>query len=235
MLSNRFLETLDDADRDGLMSLANRLTIAAGQDLYLPGDTVDWVYFPICGLVSLISVMINGDQAESAVIGREGAVGLIEAAGSGTMLYRAVVQLELEAVRVSASDYLALLNGSRALRKAVATHQELTTAEARQLVACLSNHGAKPRLAWWLLECQDRTGLTTMPLTQEFLAAMLGVQRTTVNQVANALKADGLVTNRRGAITILDRPGLEGAACECYGTIASYRDQIEGSGRADGS
>lgn len=227
MHTNGFLSTLPRDELEALISMSAAVRLTSGADLFLPGDPVDWVYFPRSGLVSLISVMLNGDQAETAVVGREGAVGLVEAAGSGILLYRAVVQIETEGLRVSTRDYLALLDRSPPLRRAVAGHLELTIAETRQFVACQAHHPSRARLAWWLLECQDRTGLESLPLTQEFLAAMLGMQRTTVSEVALSLKADKLLDYRRGMIRILDRPRLERASCECYATVAGYRHQIE--------
>jgi len=230
--SNDFLMTLPETERTSLMALARPAIIPSGTDLFLPGDSVDWVYFPLGGLVSLICVMLNGDQAETGVVGREGAVGLLEAAGSGILRYRAVVQIDLDTIKVPASHYLQLLGRSVPLQTAVASHLELTIAEARQTIACHAHHPARGRLAWWLLECQDRTGLETLRLTQEFLAAMLGVQRTTVVDVATLLKDSGLIQYRRGAITILDRPGLERASCECYATIAGYRHRIAASAQS---
>lgn len=231
MLTNDFLLVLAPDDLAALRAKAEAVDIASGTDLFLPGDPVDWVYFPVRGLVSLISVMANGDEAETAVVGREGAIGLLEAEGSGVMLYRAVVQIETEGLRVPVSDYLALVQASPDLRRAVMAHLELTIAETRQTVACHAHHPARSRLAWWLLECQDRTGLEALRLTQEFLGAMLGVQRTTLNEVASELKADRLIDYRRGVITILDRPALERASCECYATIAGYRHAIENGAR----
>jgi CRP-like cAMP-binding protein len=101
-------------------------------------------------------------------------------------------------------------------------------AEARQTLACQTHHSHEQRLSWWLLECQDRTGGgAELPLKQDFLAAMLGVQRSTVSQVASVLKVDGLIDYRRGLIKILDRSGLEKRSCECYATNQQFRRLIE--------
>jgi DNA-binding XRE family transcriptional regulator len=105
---------------------------------------------------------------------------------------------------------------------------ELIIAEARQTIACIAHHPADRRLAWWLLECQDRTGKDRLALTQDFLGTMLGVQRTTVTQIAVGLKAEGLITCSRGVISILNRGGLEARSCECYKTSQHFRHLIEG-------
>lgn len=228
MASNDFLMALEPHDAQVFTAAGREVVVDSGTDLFLPGDQIDAVYFPYSGLVSLISVLENGDQAETAVIGREGAVGLVEASGSGVMLYRAVVQLETTGLRIPADVYRRIWDQSGSLRRRVAKHSELTIAEARQALACLSHHTVKKRLAWWLLECQDRTGFEALPLTQEFLGAMISVRRTTVVEVANQLRNDGLIDYRRGVIRIIDRPALERACCECYATVANYRHRIEG-------
>jgi hypothetical protein len=173
-------------------------------------------------------VMLSGDQVESAVVGREGGVGFVEAAGAGVIFSRAVVQIDLVAQRAPAKAYVEALDKSATLRRTIASHIELTVAESRQTIACIAHHPADARLAWWLLECQDRTGLAQLLLTQEFLGAMLGVQRTTVSQVAATLKAEGLIDYRRGVIDILDRDALRARSCECYATNRHFRELIEG-------
>jgi CRP-like cAMP-binding protein len=177
----------------------------------------------------VISVMLSGETAESAVVGCEGAVGFIEAAGSGVFFSRALVQADLTALRLGAGRYREALDASAALRLAVADHAELNMAEGRQAIACIAHHTADRRLAWWLLECHDRANSgDQLPLTQEFLAAMLGLQRTTVNAVAGQLRDEGLIDFRRAVVTIVDRPGLEAKSCECYETIRGYRRLIQG-------
>ncbi|MDO8322819.1 MAG: Crp/Fnr family transcriptional regulator, partial [Phenylobacterium sp.] len=162
---------------------------------------------------------------------REGGVGFLETVGAGVIFSRALVQVDLLALRVPAEAYIAAYDASASLRRNVGSHVELSLAEARQTLACQTHHSHEQRLAWWLLECQDRTGGgPTLPLKQDFLASMLGVQRSTVSQVASVLKADGLIDYTRGVIQILDRPGLEKRACECYATTQHFRGMIETHG-----
>jgi CRP-like cAMP-binding protein len=203
-----------------------------GEVLYEPEDPVDWVYFPEQGLISLLSVMLSGTAVETAVVGSEGGVGFLEAVGAGVTFSRALVQVDLLVMRVPAKAYVAAFDASPSLRRTVSSHIELALAEARQTLACQTHHSHEQRLAWWLLECQDRTGgESRLPLKQDFLASMLGVQRSTVSQVASALKNDGLLDYNRGLIEILDRPGLEKRSCECYATNQHFRHLIE---KADG-
>jgi CRP-like cAMP-binding protein len=230
---NHFLRSLPAADFAALEKHLYPVEVKAGVNLYEAEDAVDWVYFPTAGLVSLISVMRSGEQVEVAMIGREGVVGSLEAAGAGIIFYRAAVQAPLHALRAPARAYVAVFDASPSLRRIAANHVELMVAEARQTIACHTHHPVERRMAWWLLECQDRTGEARLPLTQEFLAAMLGVQRTSVTGVALALKQAGLIRYSRGVITILDRPGLEARSCECYATNRHYRSLIEGAGRGE--
>ena len=221
---NNLLAVLSALDSERLAPHLHRFEAPAGTVLYEPEAEVDWVYFPERGLISIINVMLSGSTAESAVVGREGAVGFVEAAGSGVYLSRALVQADLRALRAPAADYRDALTSSAALRRAVADHAELNMTESRQAVACIAHHQADRRLAWWLLECQDRADSgNRLPLTQEFLAAMLGLQRTTVNAVAQKLRDEGLIDFRRAVVTIVDRPGLEAKSCECYATIQHFR------------
>lgn len=226
---NALLRSLSPDDYHELQRHLKPVGFKSGHVLYEPEDHVEWVYFPESGLVSLISVMLSGDQVESAVVGREGGVGFLEAAGAGIIFSRAIVQIDLVAQRAPALAYLQALDASATLRRTIASHVELTIAEGRQTIACIAHHPAESRLAWWLLECQDRTGQDRLELTQEFLSAMLGVQRSTVSQVAAILKADGLIDYSRGVIMILDRRGLEAKSCECYATNRRFRDVIEGA------
>lgn len=227
-IHNAFLLTLSDVLQTTLLEGRDPVSVPSGTDLYLPGDEINWIYFPTSGLISLISVMDNGDEGETGVVGREGALGVLESLGSGCVLYRAVVQIDLVAWRIPASRFTAVFGESPALRTVVAAHTELNLAELRQSLACRSHHSVTARLAWWLLECQDRTGLKVLALTQEFLGAMLGSQRSAVSQASSDLKQAGLIQYSRGVIEVLDRPGLERRACECYARVAGYRRTIEG-------
>jgi CRP-like cAMP-binding protein len=226
---NALLRSLSPGDYHELQRHLRPIGHRSGQVLYEPGDRVDWVYFPESGLVSLISVMLSGDQVETAVVGREGGVGFLEASGAGVIFTQAVVQIDLVAQRAPSQAYRDALNGSETLRRTIASHVELTIAEGRQTIACIAHHSAEARLAWWLLECQDRTGQDELHLTQEFLSAMLAVQRSTVSQVAAGLKDGGVISYSRGLIQILDRDALRAKSCECYDTNRHFREMIEGA------
>lgn len=225
---NKLLLALDKGDFEVLSRHMRPMAFKQGTVLYEPEDRVEWVYFPEEGLVSQLSVMLSGTAVETAVVGNEGGIGFLEAVGAGLTFSRALVQVDLLALRVPAKAYVAAFDASASLRRTVGSHIELTLAEARQTLACQTHHSHEQRLAWWLLECQDRCGGgPTIPLKQDFLAAMLGVQRSTVSQVASSLKADRLIDYTRGSIEILDRQKLETRACECYATNQHFRHLIQ--------
>lgn len=224
---NRLLEALSDTDYGLLADHLHAQEVAQGRVLYEAEAAVDAVWFPESGMASLMSPMLNGDTVETAIVGSEGAVGFIEACGSGVTFSRVVVQAPGRFWGIPASRYREAYGRSDNLRILAHDHFELMLTEARQVIACRNLHPVEQRLAWWLLEAQDRLGASRLPLTQDFLAVMLGVQRTTVTQHARQLQHEGLIGYRRGVIEVLDRKGLEHRACECHATTQHFRSRIE--------
>lgn len=218
-LKNRLLSALPSEDK---ALLAPHLTVSdldKGRLLYDPGDPIDQVYFPSDCVISLMTLMENGAAIESATIGREGALGLMAAVAPRQSLSRAIVQAPGAAFRISAPALQDVWTRSAALRDLVDRHNEALFGHAIQSVACNALHAVEARFCRWLLSCHDRIDTNTVNLTQEFLADMLGVQRTTVTAVAGSLQNKGLIRYRRGVVDILDRTGLEAMACECYGAV----------------
>jgi CRP-like cAMP-binding protein len=218
-LQNRLLVSLP-ADDYGLVAphLAP-VDLERGRLLYDPGDRIDTVYFPYDGVISLMTLMENGAAIESATIGREGALGLMSAVAPRQSLSRAIVQTPVKAARISAVQLHEAWEKSPRLRNLVDRHNEALFGHAIQSVACNALHSVEARFCRWLLTCHDRISTDTVALTQEFLADMLGVQRTTVTAVARSLQQKGVIRYRRGVVDIIDRPGLEALTCECYGVI----------------
>jgi CRP-like cAMP-binding protein len=225
---NRLLLALSDDDFQRLAGSARLVDLKLGHVLYEAEAVLDTVWFPETGLISIMSVMLSGAMIETSVLGREGGLGFIEASGGGVMFSRAVVQVPGSFLGIPAAAYRAAFDASGSLREIVQEHIELLVTEARQAMACIALHKVDQRLAWWLLEAQDRIGGgAELPLTQEFLAVMLAVRRTTVTSHAVKLQEEGLIRYSRGRITVLDRPGLERRACECYATTQHFRRKIE--------
>lgn len=225
--ANMLLRSLSKADL-GLFQLELELVdLRHGETLYEMEDPVEWVYLPEVGLLSLIIIMKSGAALETSIVGREGAVGFVEALGSGTMSTRVIVQIPGKAYRVRAAAYRKAFNDSGPMRTAVYRQTELLQAESRQAIGCHGLHEVKERFNRWLLECQDLSGgLDEMPLKQEFLAVMLGVSRTAITRIALAAQKAGLIKYSRGSIKILDRGGLEDGACECRASVQYLRRKL---------
>lgn len=225
-LKNRLLTALPSDDRALLAPHLSVVELEKARELYDPGDLIDQVYFPSDCVISLMTLMESGAAIESAMIGREGALGLMAAVAPRQSLSRAIVQAPGSALRISAVALHDVWTRSAALRDLVDRHNEALFGHAIQSVACNALHAVEARFCRWLLGCHDRMDGNTVNLTQEFLADMLGVQRTTVTAVAGSLQSKGLIRYRRGVVDILDRAGLEAMACECYGAVRKGYDRL---------
>ncbi|WP_372783982.1 Crp/Fnr family transcriptional regulator [Phenylobacterium sp.] len=225
-VQNRLLDALSDEDLGLFASQLTLIDLERGRLLYDPGDRIDTVYFPHDGVISLMTLMENGAAIESATIGREGALGLMAAVAPRQSLSRAIVQTPTRAARISAAHLHEAWEKSPRIRDLVDRHTEALFGHAIQSVACNALHSVEARFCRWLLTCHDRISTNTVALTQEFLADMLGVQRTTVTAVARALQAKGAIRYRRGVVDIIDRAVLEQLACECYGVIRRTYERL---------
>lgn len=218
-LKNSLLASLSADDYALIAGHFTQIELEKGRLLYDPGDRIDTVYFPIDAVISLMTLMESGAAIESATVGREGGVGLLAALSPRIALCRCIVQVPGRAVRIGVGPMVDVVARSPGLRAVVERHNDALMGHAMQSVACNALHSVEARFCRWLLSCRDRIDSDTINLTQEFLADMLGVQRTTVTAVAGALQAKNLIRYRRGVVDIVDRPGLEAVACECYGAV----------------
>jgi CRP-like cAMP-binding protein len=224
---NRLLEALPAPDFGLIAPHLAPVDLERGRLLYEPGDRIDMIYFPIDGMISLMTLMENGAAIESATIGREGALGLRAAVAPRKSLSRAIVQTPTRAARIAAGHLHEAWQQSAHIRDLVERHNEALFGHAIQSVACNALHSVEARFCRWLLTCHDRISTNSIALTQEFLADMLGVQRTTVTAIARGLQEKGAIRYRRGVVDIVDRGILEQLACECYGAIQrTYRQLL---------
>lgn len=229
-MQNRLLGSLP---ADDFALLAPHLVAAdleRGRLLYDPGDRIDAVYFPHDGVISLMTLMENGSAIESATIGREGALGLQAAVTPRQSLSRAIVQTPVRASRIGAAQLHEAWSKSARLRDLVERHAEALLGHALQSAGCNAVHSVEARFCRWLLACHDRISSDTIALTQEFLADLLGVQRTTVTAIARGLQGKGAIRYRRGVVDILDRGALKTLSCECYGVIHRNYERLLPSG-----
>src|SRR3954470_20676665 len=225
-VQNSLLDALPAEDLAMFAPQLVQVDLERGRLLYDPGDPIDQVYFPHDGVISLMTLMESGAAIESATIGPEGALGLMAAVAPRQSLSRAIVQTPLRAARISAERLHEAWEKSARLRDLVDRHAEALYGHAIQSVACNALHSVEARFCRWLLTCHDRISTNTVALTQEFLADMLGVQRTTVTAVARNLQEKGAIRYRRGVVDIVDRTILEQLACECYGVIRHTYERL---------
>jgi CRP-like cAMP-binding protein len=194
-----------------------------GEILYETGSTIRYVYFPNNALVSLLTMVDKHKALEVGLVGREGLVGLPLALDTATSPIRALVQGSGTAMRMPAATFLRALKKSSALQRSLRLYTADLMAQITQTAACNRFHVVEARLARWLLMTHDRLRANPFHLTQEFLSHMLGVRRVGVTRAASALQRQKLISYTRGSITILDRKGLEGAACSCYRIVRDMR------------
>lgn len=217
--SNRLIEALSPLDRDALLAFAQPLRFQEGQILQEADEAVGQVLFLDQGLVSALIVFADGRTVEAALIGPEGAVGAAAALSGRPTRTRFTAQTDGVARRIEAGRLRALCDQRPTLREVVRSYVAGQQGELEQSAACNALHRAEQRFARWLLRSHDRIGDDVMRLTQEALASILGAQRTTVNDAAQALQRAGAIAYSRARLRIVDRAVLERAACECYRAV----------------
>lgn len=223
---NRILSLLGKADLLALLPDMREATWGPGLGLYEVGSPVEHAHFPSSAGLSVVAVMGDGTEVECATVGYEGAVGLLPALSGTLSTNRTYVQLAGSGISIPADALRARVAESPGLLELLLRSAQTLIAQEEQSVACNALHVTEGRLARWLLICHDRLSVPVLPITQEYLAVMLGVQRTTVNGAAGVLRSEGLIRYSRGQLEILDRDGLERRSCECYRTVLKMYDSL---------
>jgi CRP-like cAMP-binding protein len=196
-----------------------------GQVLYEPEGRIHHVYFPVDSLVSLLTAVDKTRTLEVGMVGNEGMVGMPMALGIGVSAVRALVQGSGTAMRMTAKRFRREFSKNPLLQRALFRYTHLLMAQVSQTAACNRFHEAEARLARWLLMTSDRLHAANFLLTHEFLAHMLGVRRVGITNAAGILQRKNLIEYSRGNIRILDRKGLEAAACPCYRIVRKLQDR----------
>ncbi|ANY85233.1 Crp/Fnr family transcriptional regulator (plasmid) [Microvirga ossetica] len=217
--TNRLLAALDSDDFAALEPHLHGVSLQQDQVLYEAGDPLRHAFFPHDTVVSLVAVLKDGRSAEMAVYGREGALGLVSSMTALQSFGRYIVQADGTASRIELERLQEVIGTRPKVRQLVLNFAEAMMARVLQNVACNAVHSVEARCCRWILSMHDRLDRDAVPLTHEFLADMLGVQRSTVSSIARALQEAGLIRQGRGVITVMDRAGLEQTSCECYGTV----------------
>jgi CRP-like cAMP-binding protein len=222
---NRLLASLAPADFAVLAPHLAETTLERGAVLTEPGQPIKRVIFPRGGLVSLLGILPEGHAVDTATIGREGGIGLSAGLGSQVGVSRAVVQLPGPGAQISPARLAEAAAQSKAVRDMIVRYGEALLAQVQQSVVCNTVHHVQERLCRWLLQAHDRIEGDTIPLTQEFLSGLLGVQRTTVTAICRMLQAEGIIDVRRGRILIRNVSALSRKSCGCYSVVRRVTDQ----------
>ena len=215
-IENYLLSGLSADAREQVRARAQAVSLRVKEPLNKAGLVPSYVYFITSGMASMVTPMHEGDSAEVGMMGREGLVSALNLMGTVPTISDTIVQVEGTALRVPLAAMRELFQGSEEIRTRILAYLQVQSLGLAQIAGCHRLHSAEERLSRWLLMARDRADSDTLGLTQEFLAQMLGARRTTVTLVAGTLQRSGLIHYQRGQVQILDREGLEGAACECY-------------------
>jgi CRP-like cAMP-binding protein len=214
--ANHILASIPVGEYGRLRRHLEPVALKFGQVLYEPGNAIDYVYFPLDSMVSLLTSVDRKRTLEVGMVGNEGMAGMPFILGVGISGVRALVQGAGQAMRMGAKPFRVEFERNQALQQALYRYTYALMAQISQTAACNRFHQTGNRLARWLLMTRDRVGADKFPLTQEFLAHMLGSRRVGVTQAASELKRLGLIAYARGQMQILDLPGLKRASCSCY-------------------
>jgi len=224
-LKNQFLALLAPQDLALFAQHLRLVEMQHGQVLAEPHQHIERVYFPHSGIVSYVVEMGDGNMVETAMIGRDGVMGAIQVLDEKTSPNKIMVQVAGVASVIDADDMRQAVGASASLRAMLAKHEQFFIAQVQQSAGCNALHQVEPRMCRWLLRMHDLAG-PGLPLTQEFLAQMMGVRRTSVSLIAAELQEQGLITYRRGHVRIVNVAGLRKAACECYTAVNLHYEKI---------
>ncbi len=223
--TNRLLDALPAAARERWFSSLIPSFLAIKSVLFEPGDVIEQVYFPLDGVISLVTPLHDGDVVEVATVGNEGMVGVPLVLG-GALAVRAISGVAGWVLPMKAAAFWGAIQSENAVGDIVNDYVSAIFAQISQSAACNRLHSNEERLSRWLLMSHDRVGRDEFPITHEFLGQMLGSRRATVSLSAGALQGAGLIRYHRGRVTIIDRAGLEDFTCECYGVIKEELDSV---------
>ena len=223
---NHLLASLPAADFELLRPHLQPVELVHETVLLETGAPVTHVYFPHSGIISLVVDLAGGEMIEVAMVGRDSILGSSSVLNGRIALNKAIVQLPGTASILDIAHLQTIAKQSETFRSTLLRHEQVLFVQAQQSAACNASHTVESRLSRWLLRSRDLSGSDTLLLTQEFLAQMLAVRRTSVSLVAHTFQQAGLIRYRRGRIEITNLEGLIDSACECYGTVKAHYDRL---------
>jgi CRP-like cAMP-binding protein len=223
---NLLLRSLRGQALDLVRRHTRRVLLTSQSAVYEPGDLLTKAYFPETGAISLVVVFSTGHAIETAMVGRDGMLGGLSALDAQHVSDRAVVQTEGAASVIDLEILRQIARQYDSVQSMLLRHQRALLAQTQQLAACNASHGLESRLCRWLLRASDACGRRTLSTTQECIAEMLGVKRTSVSLIAHTMQQAGLIRNRRGHLELINLNGLRERACECYAATARHYDHL---------
>lgn len=213
---NRLLSATPRNELAGIRLHLEEVALPRAMTLWAADEPIEFVYFPEAGMASMIAPLKGSGGVEVGIVGRDGMAGVSVALGVDVVPTRAEIQLPGHGFRLRTDLFRQEIDRWPGFRALLLRYTQIFYNQVTQTAACSSRHPLSERLARWLLMSQDRAEGDELPLTREHLSFMLGVRRESVNAAVGTLKKAGLIDPRRGAISIVDRPGLEAASCPCY-------------------
>jgi len=225
-VSNRILLSISDRDYSSLRPHLEYVSLPDHLILHEAGGKLEFAYFPNQGLISLVVVMKDGGTAEAGIVGNEGFTGTMAAVGLSRSPLQAVVQITGDGFRVGIEALQNALVSAPPFQLILSRYAAIRGMQVAQTAACNRLHDIEQRLARWLLMTQDRVDSASLPITHDFLATMLGTDRSSVSLAASGLQKKKVIEYTRGAVKIVNRKKLEASACECYGVIQQYDGEL---------
>jgi CRP-like cAMP-binding protein len=225
-LRNRLFADLPPEEGAQLRPHLERVALGVKEVIYEPNQPIPYIYFPETGVTSILVIMVDGKASEVGLVGHEGMLGLPVFLGAETSPGQSFSQVPGESLRMAAPVFTEMIPRAGTLTRRLQRYTQALFTQVSQSAACNNLHAIEQRCCRWLLMTHDRVGGDEFVLTHEFLAAMLGVRRASVSAVAATLQRAGLIRYHRGRMTIVNRPGLEAAACECYRIITAEYDRL---------
>jgi CRP-like cAMP-binding protein len=229
-LQNKLLAALSEDARKRIFPKLKYVEMALGEVIYESHQSIEYVYFPVDCIISLLYMMVNGSSAEISVVGNEGMAGVAVVMGGESTPNRFIVQSHGHAFRMPAADLKQEFNQHSEIRIITLRFTQALITQMSQTAVCNRHHSIDQQLCRWLLLSLDRLNNKELNMTQELIANMLGVRREGVTEAAGKLQKLGVIEYRRGRIVVLDRPKLETLSCECYGVVRRENSRLESRG-----
>ncbi|MGI8811224.1 MAG: Crp/Fnr family transcriptional regulator [Pyrinomonadaceae bacterium] len=219
LVKNYLIAALPKKEIARLEHKFEKVSFKLGDVLYESGDLIDYAYFPLTSIISMLYVMENGATAEIGIVGNDGLIGVSLFMGGETTTSRAIVQSAGEAVRMTVSDLKAEFKRGEEFQDLMLRYTQAMMTQISQTAVCNRLHSVDQQLCRWILLSHDRLESDALVMTHDLISNMLGVRREGVTMAARKLAKRKLITNNRGTITVIDRKGLEHAVCECYKVV----------------